>query len=78
MIGPGKYDDLCTYVRVHAKAAGAIVIVFDGEHGPGFSCQLPPMALHKIATVLRTVAKEIEHTDPRDPRGYKPEGQPSS
>jgi hypothetical protein len=20
MIGPGKYDDLCTYVRTHAKA----------------------------------------------------------
>lgn len=59
-IGPGKYDDLCTYVREQAKATGAIVIVFDGEHGQGFSVQLPPWALHKIASVLRHVAREIE------------------
>lgn len=36
-LGPGKYDDLCTYVREKAKAEGAIVIVYGGERGQGFS-----------------------------------------
>ena len=60
MIGPGKYDDLATYVREKAKAVGAIVIVFQGKHGHGFSCQLPPSAVADVPSVLRQVANEIE------------------
>ena len=38
-LGPGKYDDLATHVREHAKARAAIVIVIGGEKGSGFSVQ---------------------------------------
>ncbi len=59
--GPGKYDDLCTYVREGAEAAAVIVIVLHGKHGDGFSVQarheLPPL---EIARVLRRVAEQIE------------------
>ena len=38
-LGPGKYDDLCTYVREQADAEVAIVIVSRGNKGSGFSMQ---------------------------------------
>lgn len=38
-LGPGKYDDVCTYVREETEASAAIVIVVGGKHGPGFSVQ---------------------------------------
>jgi hypothetical protein len=60
MIGPGKYDHLCTYVRHEAKAAGAIVIVFEGEQGPGFACQLDALNMLTIPSVLRQIADQIE------------------
>lgn len=61
MIGAGKYDALCSYVRREAKAAGAIVMVFGGMHGEGFSAQLPPMLDgFTVARVLRDVAAQIE------------------
>lgn len=39
-MGPGKYDDLCTYVRTQAKADCAFVIVIGGDRGHGFSAQV--------------------------------------
>ena len=60
MLGPGKYDDLTSYVREKAEAVGAIVIIFQGKHGNGFSCQLPPSAISVIPDILRQVAKQIE------------------
>ena len=66
-IGPGKYDDLCTYVREQAKAEGAIVIVFNGSKGHGFSAQLPlpPSELSTIASIFRDVARQIDESAPR-------------
>ena len=61
MIGPGKYDDLAGYVREKAEALGAIVIIFQGKHGHGFSCQLPAEAISGIPDILRQIAKEIEN-----------------
>lgn len=60
MFGPGKYDRLCTLVRDRARARGAVLIVFDGEHGHGFSAQLPVEAYGAIVLALRSVADEIE------------------
>ncbi len=37
--GPGKYDDLATYVRQQAEAKAVIIIVLGGKKGSGFSCQ---------------------------------------
>ena len=63
MIGPGKYDDICTFAREQAEAAGAIVIIFQGRHGHGFSCQLPAEAISGISDILRQIAKQIEDGD---------------
>lgn len=57
---PGKYDDLCTNVRVEAKAAGAIVIVFAGARGHGFSVQVNKHLIPHIPDLLRHIAKDIE------------------
>jgi len=59
MIGPGKYDPVCTYVRNATGAEGAIVIVLDGDQGSGFSVQVPPRYAQVVAGVLRKVADEI-------------------
>jgi hypothetical protein len=60
MIGPGKYDDLCTYVRETAKAEGAIVMVFSGHLGSGFSCQADLINTATLPKTLRAIADEIE------------------
>lgn len=60
MKGPGKYDDLCIYVREQAKAEGAIVIVLGGHKGSGFSVQLPILAADRLPTILRETADKIE------------------
>lgn len=58
--GPGKYDDLATDVRLRAKAAGVLVIVFGGDKGHGFSAQLPPALLAGVPAILRDVAQQID------------------
>jgi hypothetical protein len=60
MNGPGKYDDACTAARETTGAAGALLIIFEGEKGHGFSAQLPVEALVQIPTVLREIADQIE------------------
>lgn len=65
-IGPGKYDDLCTYVREKSGAVGAIVIIIEGNKGMGFSVQAPPDALPKIADTLREIAKTCDADLRRD------------
>ena len=66
MIGPGKYDDVCTRAREQAEGLGAIVIIFEGKHGNGFSCQLPPSAIPVIPDVLRQIAEQIEDGEGKD------------
>lgn len=61
-VGPGKYDDLCTDVRVKANADGAVVIIINGRHGHGFSMQASPAATVGLPRLLRDVAKEIERS----------------
>lgn len=58
-IGPGRYDKLCTLVRERSKALGAVVIVFKGEHGDGFSMQAPIDITLDIANVLEETARQI-------------------
>lgn len=58
-LGPGKYDDLCTYVRENAKAAGAIVIVIRGDKGSGFACQTEPDVLLALPAILESMAAEL-------------------
>jgi hypothetical protein len=58
--GPGKYDDLCTYVREKAEALGVVVLVFDGNNGSGFSVQTPPSLAAALPAMLRDMADQIE------------------
>jgi hypothetical protein len=60
--GPGKYDELCTEVREQAQALGAIVMVFGGKDGAGFSVQAPAELTQSLPQILRHVAAEIEKT----------------
>lgn len=58
-IGPGKYDDLCTYVREQAQAAGAILIILDGRLGSGFACQASIEATLKLPELLEEMARQL-------------------
>lgn len=60
MIGPGKYDDVLTKVRLETEANGAILIILDGKQGFGFSAQLSPLLVGTIPALLRDVANQIE------------------
>jgi hypothetical protein len=61
--GPGKYDDLCTYVREKAEAGGACVMIYEGKEGWGFSMQAPLELLHELPGLLRYIASQIEKGD---------------
>lgn len=58
-IGPGKYDELCTLAREGAQAEGAVVIIFKGTRGSGFSVQ-GSLAVHEMVldTLNAMVARE--------------------
>jgi len=59
MVGPGKYDDLCTYVREQTKAQVVLVIILGGEKGDGFSCQGDSYAMGLVPDLLDTVARGV-------------------
>jgi hypothetical protein len=59
-IGPGKYDDLCETAREQAGALGAILIIFDGKKGSGFSVQAPWALIDQMPEILRNLASKIE------------------
>ncbi len=59
-LGKGKYDDLCTYVRETAKAKSALILVFGGKEGDGFSAQVTGEFIAKIPKILRDTAQQIE------------------
>jgi hypothetical protein len=59
VIGPGKYDDVCSEIRERLQATGVIIIVFAGSQGSGFSCQAPPDLTLHLPAILETIAAEI-------------------
>jgi len=64
-IGPGKYDDLCTYVRdqvgiaEEGQSGGVIVIVLGGNKGSGFSCQADLKTTLLLPDMLEDVARQM-------------------
>lgn len=60
MMGPGKYDELCTEVRDKVKADGAIVLIINGDKGSGFSCQASLPLIIGLPAMLRSMANQIE------------------
>lgn len=59
-VGPGKYDDLATYVREKAEAKGVVLIVIGGPEGPGFSVQGDLATMVMLPSMLRAMADQIE------------------
>jgi hypothetical protein len=60
--GPGKYDDLCTFVREQVGAAenGAVmVVVLNGNRGTGFSVQGDPKIAQVMPDLLESVVKQM-------------------
>ncbi len=57
--GKGKYDDACTVLREATNAAGAVIVVIDGIHGSGFSCQASPERTAELPEMLELLAKQI-------------------
>ena len=63
MLGPGKYDDLCTEAREQAEALLVAVMVMGGKRGSGFSVQATAQGFQLLAMLpgmLRKMADEIE------------------
>jgi len=63
-LGPGKYDDICTLVRravglTDQSEGGAIVIVFGGARGAGFSCQADYATTLVLPDILENIARQI-------------------
>lgn len=62
MIGPGKYDYECTFVREHTQAEGAVVLVLNGERGTGFSVQAPAHVHFALPDLLEDLARRIRQS----------------
>lgn len=59
MIGPGKYNDICTYARTAAKAESAVLLIIGGEAGNGLSVQ-GSLELHMMLPgILENLAEHI-------------------
>ena len=59
--GPGKYDDMATYVQEETDAHLVVIAIIDGNKGSGFSVQAVSMELLKrIPQVLRDLADSLE------------------
>jgi len=58
--GPGKYDELATYVRTAAQARGVVLILVDGNLGSGFSVQVNSDLRLTLPVLLRRIADDIE------------------
>jgi hypothetical protein len=62
-MGPGKYDDLCTYVREQVGlgdgGGGVILIVLGGNRGNGFAAQLDALTTLAMPELLEEVARQL-------------------
>jgi hypothetical protein len=66
MLGPGKYDDLCTQAREAAGAVFTLLVIGGGKKGTGFSVQVvEPGFTPDLPALLRAVADEIEEDQRR-------------
>lgn len=61
-LGPGKYDDICSYVYEKAEVdgpGGVVVIVFGGSKGHGFSVQADARTTLGLPDILENIARQI-------------------
>lgn len=60
MNGQGKYHDELEKVTNEIGATTAVLIVADGNRGPGFEVRGNIVLLSKLPSVLREVARKLE------------------
>jgi len=62
-IGPGKYDDLCTYVSeqvgTRERGGGVLLIVLNGDRGNGFSCTADYETILQLPDILEAAARQL-------------------
>jgi hypothetical protein len=67
-LGPGKYDDECSYVAqqvgIGPKGGGVIVIVVGGNRGNGFACQSDIATLAVLPDLLEETARQLRESRP--------------
>jgi hypothetical protein len=59
-LGPGKYDNLATYVREQTGAQAVVLIVVGGHKGAGFCVQCRDDTSVRLPALLRSLADGIE------------------
>jgi hypothetical protein len=63
--GPGKYDEICEFVRDATKAEAVLICVVNGNKGDGFSVTGTNwMLVLELPRMLRKMAQEIEDSFP--------------
>ncbi len=58
-VGEGKYDFALTLALGNSKASQGVLLVLDGDSGPGFSVQASMAAMEGLPDALEYIAKEI-------------------
>lgn len=62
--GPGKYDDLCSLVRIGSEGKVVLVMVIEGNKGSGFSVQADKeLAPGAIADLMMNLARVIKKNE---------------
>jgi hypothetical protein len=61
MIGPGKYDDICTEIRERLGAQGVVLVVLNGTRGHGVSQQVmaKPETVKPLMAALAGMLNEV-------------------
>jgi hypothetical protein len=59
-LGEGKYDAMLARALADSGARCGILMVADGDHGPGFSVHATASQIKKLPLVLRAMADQIE------------------
>lgn len=67
-IGPGKYDDLCTYVRQQVGlieggglGGGVVIMVLGGNRGSGFSVQADLRTTAMLPDLIEEMARALRN-----------------
>jgi hypothetical protein len=66
-LGPGRYNEVATYVRKRVNAKGVVLIIMEGDKGEGFEVQAPLPIVLGLPKLLREVADQIEASGPLAP-----------
>ncbi|MDE2095697.1 MAG: hypothetical protein KGL39_00440 [Patescibacteria group bacterium] len=59
-IRPGEYDDIVADVMERMRAVGAILLVFSGNRGSGFSVHVPIAFAEGLPEMLWNMADQVE------------------